>query len=78
MCPAETSPHIRKPACFPSVIVRSSPQLAERLCCDQSTRRLARHAGPTPFGVNPTGIEPGAWSSHRHGGLRHLCKQSLP
>jgi len=35
-------------------------------CNAQSSRRLARHAGLTAFGVNLTVIEPGAWSSQRH------------
>ena len=35
-------------------------------CADQSSQRLARHAGLTMFGVNLTVIQPGAWSSQRH------------
>jgi uncharacterized cupin superfamily protein len=35
-------------------------------CNNQSSQRLARHAGLTLFGVNLTVIEPGAWSSQRH------------
>jgi len=35
-------------------------------CRDQSTQRLARHAGLTLFGVNLTVIAPGTWSSQRH------------
>jgi uncharacterized cupin superfamily protein len=35
-------------------------------CSAQTSRRLARHAGLTLFGVNLTVIEPGAWSSQRH------------
>jgi uncharacterized cupin superfamily protein len=42
------------------------PSPFDRLCLDQSTQRLARHAGLTQFGVNLTVIEPGAWSSQRH------------
>jgi uncharacterized cupin superfamily protein len=35
-------------------------------CRNQTTQRLARHAGLTQFGVNLTVIQPGAWSSQRH------------
>ena len=42
------------------------PSPFDRLCRDQSTQRLARHAGLTQFGVNLTVIEPGGWSSQRH------------
>jgi len=42
------------------------PSPFDRPCLDQSTQRLARHAGLTQFGVNLTVIEPGAWSSQRH------------
>ena len=35
-------------------------------CMPQSSRKLARHAGLTAFGVNLTVLEPGAWSSQRH------------
>jgi hypothetical protein len=37
----------------------SYPSPFDRLCLDQSTQRLARHAGLTQFGVNLTVIEPG-------------------
>jgi uncharacterized cupin superfamily protein len=40
------------------------PSPFDRLCLEQSTQRLARHAGLIQFGVNLTVIEPGAWSSH--------------
>ena len=42
------------------------PSPFDRPCLDQTTERLARHAGLTQFGVNLTVIEPGAWSSQRH------------
>jgi uncharacterized cupin superfamily protein len=42
------------------------PAPFDQLCLNQSTQRLARHAGLTQFGVNLTVIEPGAWSSQRH------------
>jgi uncharacterized cupin superfamily protein len=42
------------------------PSPFDRPCLDQSTQRLARHAGLTQFGVNLTVIQPGAWSSQRH------------
>jgi uncharacterized cupin superfamily protein len=42
------------------------PPPFDRPCNDQSSQRLARHAGLTLFGVNLTVIEPGAWSSQRH------------
>src|SRR5260370_18825607 len=42
------------------------PSPFDRPCLDQSTQRLARHAGLSQFGVNLTVIEPGAWSSQRH------------
>lgn len=45
---------------------RSYPAPFDRPCLDQSTQRLARHAGLTQFGVNLIVIEPGAWSSQRH------------
>lgn len=35
-------------------------------CNNQTSQRLAQHAGLTQFGVNLTTIEPGAWSSQRH------------
>jgi len=35
-------------------------------CNAQASRRLARHAGLTQFGMNLTVLEPGAWSSQRH------------
>jgi len=44
----------------------SYPSPLDRMCLDQSSQRLARHAGLTQFGVNLTVIEPGAWSSQRH------------
>lgn len=44
----------------------SYPSPFDRSCLDQSTQRLARHAGLTQFGVNLTVIGPGAWSSQRH------------
>jgi len=52
-----------------AVLVESEcnyPSPFDRPCLDQSTQRLARHAGLTQFGVNLTVIEPGAWSSQRH------------
>jgi uncharacterized cupin superfamily protein len=42
------------------------PQPLDQPCKDQSSQRLARHAGLTLFGVNLTVIGPGAWSSQRH------------
>jgi len=42
------------------------PLSFDRPCLDQSTQRLARHAGLTQFGVNLTVIQPGVWSSQRH------------
>lgn len=35
-------------------------------CNAQSSKRLARHAGLTRFGVNLTEVAPGAWTSQRH------------
>jgi uncharacterized cupin superfamily protein len=42
------------------------PSPLDQPCSGQGSRRLARHAGLTQFGVNLTVIEPGAWSSQRH------------
>jgi uncharacterized cupin superfamily protein len=44
----------------------SYPPPFDAPCKNQSTQRLARHAGLTLFGVNLTVIAPGAWSSQRH------------
>ena len=44
----------------------SYPSPLDRPCLDQTTQRLARHAGLTQFGTNLTVIQPGAWSSQRH------------
>lgn len=44
----------------------SYPAPFDAPCLEQTTWRLARHAGLSQFGVNLTVIQPGAWSSQRH------------
>jgi len=53
-------------AAVPAETGCSYPSPFDSPCKAQSSRRLARHAGLTQFGVNLTVIEPGAWSSQRH------------
>src|ERR1700733_8206057 len=42
------------------------PKPFDERCIAQSCQRLPRFAGLTPFGVDVTVIEAGAWSSQRH------------
>jgi uncharacterized cupin superfamily protein len=53
-------------AAVPALTGSSYPSPLDQPCRDQSSQRLAQHAGLTAFGVNLTVIGPGAWSSQRH------------
>jgi uncharacterized cupin superfamily protein len=53
-------------AAVPVEIASNYPPPHDEPCKDQSSQRLARHAGLTMIGVNLTVIQPGAWSSQRH------------
>lgn len=50
----------------PAVSGSTYPHPFNEPCEAQSSKRLARFAGLTQFGVNVTVIESGAWSSQRH------------
>ena len=50
----------------PHQVGSSYPPPYDADCSHQISRRIARHAGLTQFGVNFTVLEPGAWSSQRH------------
>jgi uncharacterized cupin superfamily protein len=53
-------------AVVPAEAGSNYPRPFDAPCSGQTSRRLARHAGLTLFGVNLRVIEPGAWSSQRH------------